>query len=833
MPSQTLNINEAIYEIMDALSERDNPFYFIVGAGISYDSVPLAKDIVELCKQKIKKSNLEIFIDENIKGAEEYSFWLEKAYPQPISRQRFFRELIENKNITPANFRLAHLLAYSKLGNIVVTPNFDDFLTSALNHFNVKHIVCDHPESAFKINTEIKDIQIVHVHGTYLAYDCCNLTPEIIERNRASETTTNTMASLLDRIGESISPIVLGYSGWENDVIMTSLRKRLQSRRLPYKLYWFCYSADQVKNLPKWLINHNDVVFVVPENPTIKIENSEVLHDHFNIDSHEKLTIQKATLSAHVVLDRLVNELDLPEPEITADPISFLIRFIGGTIIEEKSKDVYFLDHVIKRLKHLQKLELDNEDKDNENINLFKNIRGFARRSKYITAAKILKELDYGNFDKITLNELIQVILSILYNIDKDSDEDYKLTLSIYNYLEGVINKAKDEESEIELNDRLILAYDLKSSIYNELGDEQNFILTIDKIIELSSDKMDPELITCLAHALYNKAVYFMQTDISEAIIRFEDFIQKFEGENNKSIKSLIMSAAIRLINIYGATQDFLNAHKYCDYLIELSDSLNLKAEPLGLLFKMNIFISEDKHAEAASILNDLEVKYNTSTNEDIQAIVIEAMTNFQSLDDSPDSILALKNKIIGLFRDSKSKKIQRQVAIAYFERAFHFYTRGDQLTAADNFVKSFEHGFTLAGVNIFYLLRKQEVQKNMIPYSMDELLAPKINDKNPFALINQAMYKIEVDNKWDEADSLISLIDNNKENIGMEEVTKWWHDLSLLGDQEGDLVLAWLVRHKLINDPDNLTLKDRIKRVTAWVVPEFMYHVINENPSI
>lgn len=97
MPSQTLNLNQAIYEITDALSERDNPFYFIVGAGISYDSVPLARDIIEMCKEKLKKNKVNINIDAGLQGADEYSFWLDKAYPQLISRQRFFRELMKIK----------------------------------------------------------------------------------------------------------------------------------------------------------------------------------------------------------------------------------------------------------------------------------------------------------------------------------------------------------------------------------------------------------------------------------------------------------------------------------------------------------------------------------------------------------------------------------------------------------------------------------------------------------------------------------------------------------------------------------------------------------------
>lgn len=839
MSLQTINLNQAIYEIKDALNERDNPFFFIVGAGISYDSVPLARDIIELCKDKIKESKVTFNVDENLKGAEEYSFWLEKAYPQPISRQRSFRELIENKNITPANFRLAHLLAYSNLGNIVVTPNFDDFLTRALNHFNVKHIICDHPESAFKVNSEIKDIQIVHVHGTYLSYDCCNLTPEIIARNKGSELTTNTMASLLERVAESISPIVVGYSGWENDVIMTSLRKRLQSRRLPYKLYWFCYSGDQLNTLPKWLVDHNDVVFVVPENnnTVTSHDDSEDIHEHFNIDPHDKLVIQnETTLSAQVVFDRLVNALDLPEPEITEDPITFFIKFLGGNRVDEKSKDVFFLDHVIERLKNLQKLEKEDEGKDNQNLSLFKNIRGFARRSQYDTAARLLQELNYENFSENTLIELMQVIMSIIFSIDQDIDKDYQLTLMAYDCLDDVIQKLKDKNPEkiMGLNEVLILAYDLKAELYKDMNDEQNFLLTIDKIIELSSDEMDSKLQVYLVRATFNKAISFITTETKQAITMLEGLIQNLQKVEDKVVP-YIRASATRLINIHMELEDFTNAHKYCDYLIEHSDLLGEKAEPLGLLFKMRVFIHEGKKKEAELILQNLESKFSETTNGDIQEILIAAITTYSQGDTDSHNSLASPNKIIGLFRNSKHKKVQKLVGSSYFEKAFNFYSRGDQLTAADNFVKALELGITLAGVNIFYLLRKNEIQQNMIHYTMEELITPKLNENEPFALINQALYLIENnDENWIEADKLISkiaTISNKRDEL--EDVKSWWVSLSVSGDTEGDLVLAWLIRHKLIKDPENLSIRDRLEKVTQLNIPDFMFVYADEISSL
>jgi hypothetical protein len=108
-------------------------------------------------------------------------------------------------------------------------------------------------------------VQIVHVHGSYWFYDCCNLTDEIAQRSERSDQRNQTMASLLDRILANRSPIVVGYSGWENDVIMQALKRRLNGT-LPNNLYWVLHKRPNPEEspLPDWLWRHSDVKFVAP-----------------------------------------------------------------------------------------------------------------------------------------------------------------------------------------------------------------------------------------------------------------------------------------------------------------------------------------------------------------------------------------------------------------------------------------------------------------------------------------------------------------------------------------------------------------------------------------
>lgn len=202
-----------IHQARKDFNEERTPFFFLVGAGISHPPVPLASDIIEYCRvaaEKLDRINPPL----GKQSIDKYSHWFQQAYPQPIQRQRYLRNLIDEKAISDANFRLAHLMLEKTITNIVITTNFDDFLSQALTLFGKQHSVCDHPNTVARIDEEQKEIQIIHVHGTYWFYDCCNLHGEIESRSQPSSHTTLTMAALLDRILSRHSPLVVGYSGW-------------------------------------------------------------------------------------------------------------------------------------------------------------------------------------------------------------------------------------------------------------------------------------------------------------------------------------------------------------------------------------------------------------------------------------------------------------------------------------------------------------------------------------------------------------------------------------------------------------------------------------------
>lgn len=364
-----IDLETAVGHIAEVLAKRPSasqPFFFLVGAGISYPQVPLAASIIEHCKAIASQDN-RIYEPSRNKPIQLYSHWFQRAYPQRVQRQDYLKALISNKPISGANFRLAHLLSEGTLTNMVITPNFDDFLSRALKLLMVSHIICDHPLTVDRINVDSPQLQIVHVHGTFLFYDCCNLGGEIRIRATISSQSTLSMASLLDRLLSHRSPLVIGYSGWEGDVIMKALKRRLRSP-LAYNLYWFCYRESAISDLPPWLRNNSDVYFVVPLKQNVpplsaRESSGEIVQTLATVPSlttRQGMQTCEPTLPAKDVFDRLIAKLNLGAPKIATDPFTVFVDLLKGVAPQSEPSDqtdLYGLTAAIQRLERAKERE--------------------------------------------------------------------------------------------------------------------------------------------------------------------------------------------------------------------------------------------------------------------------------------------------------------------------------------------------------------------------------------------------------------------------------------------------------------------------------------------
>ena len=396
--ARTLDLDTAsrrIRETRRQAAPRTSPYFFICGAGVSVPSVPLAWAIEEECRERALRLGTSTG-QAPTDAAGAYSHWLEQAYPDPDARRAYFRSKIEGQPVSDANLRLAHLVGSGALTNVVITPNFDDLLSRGMHLFGHRHVVCDHPATTARIDLDGSDAQIVHVHGTYWFYDLVNTDDEIEERAHGMRAGPG-MGELLADLLRARVPLVVGYSGWEGDVVMRALRARLR-HRLKHQLYWFLYSKQGRSTLPDWLTTHPNVTFVQSED---------------------------APLSAVRVFDSLLRVFQVDAPPLTRDPLAFFADRLEAEVPEqadEGAPDLYYFRDVIARVRTAA--ESSTERKVGAAL---ERVRDAIRRSRYDLAARYASKIELRGLSRKERGALADVLWSAVSRGGKDAQEDLRI----------------------------------------------------------------------------------------------------------------------------------------------------------------------------------------------------------------------------------------------------------------------------------------------------------------------------------------------------------------------------------------------------------------------
>jgi len=422
--TRIVSLEAAVSEIQQACEGAGgdptrSPFFLIVGAGISYPQVPLAATLVDHCKEVANKYG-RFQEPQQDRALDVYSHWFDLAYPHPRQRQQYLRDLIKDQPISLANLRLAHLLSARKLTNLVVTTNFDDLLSRALRLFGQVPAVCDHPSTVGRIDPDRDDLQLVHVHGSYLFYDCANLQGEVVGRAQLDQETSLTIVGLLDSLLWTRSPLVVGYSGWEGDVIMTALRRRLGgSHSLGQSIYWFCYQRSNIDSLPPWLQNSNHVRFVAPPDrpQTAEVargQSSRPTAGSSPVKSRsEAHDTQGPTLPASEVFEQLIASLDAGMPGLLQDPLNFFAIQLESSLPPDKTAaligDPYSFKTVIQRIRQaaaaVPGLSAPSEIEDRLDA-----LRNAMRRSQYEEGVRIAAKIVSSSLASISSEQRQEVL---------------------------------------------------------------------------------------------------------------------------------------------------------------------------------------------------------------------------------------------------------------------------------------------------------------------------------------------------------------------------------------------------------------------------------------
>lgn len=669
----SINLEEAVNQIKQVSDEHFNvgkmsPYFILAGAGISYPSAPLAKDIIEHCKDNAKKLGRENFQTPlNSTTQDEYSTWFELAYPNRQQRQNFLKKMLFNKPIPPANIKLAHILSNIKITNLVVTTNFDDFLSRSLNIFGIPHIVSDHPHTVEKVNLESEYVQIVHIHGTYWFYDCCNLQSEIVQRAERLLNSNLTMSFFIDSLLYRRVPIVVGYSGWENDVFMQALKRRLQSP-LPYNLFWFCYSKESFEALPKWLKENIDVKFVFPIVTNSVVENDDknlgIIGDLNFINNEIEESRKSKLLDAQLVFEHFINIFDIESPYITRDPIGFFVETLKSSFESNNSeaeKNKYFLEDVISRLERAK-------DSKEYNTNAFiEDLKELIKKSQYNELiSKIVNEYDPKSFSIDEHQLLLSVLLDASENIS-DNAEGFiivrKISEKLYTantklvWIKQTLCKALLGEgknlSDRELYNDAVYCFDQilndqrfkefeflrinallnKAYAYRSLEKREQEIFLYDEIVKMYSGSSEIKIKRKVSRALFDKCVCLIETEDNEQLLECVDYLAMlYNSESDSYIRKIVARA-----NLTKAIA-FLRQDLYDESFIELEQIISAcsNEEEVGfkkliatsLQVKGNLLRMLDRHKEAFEVYDELENRFKNVEELALKEYAVGAMLN-------------------------------------------------------------------------------------------------------------------------------------------------------------------------------------------------------------
>lgn len=134
---------------------------------------------------------------------------------------------------------------------------------------------------------------------------------------------------------------------------------------------------------------------------------------------------------------------------------------------------------------------------------------------------------------------------------------------------------------------------------------------------------------------------------------------------------------------------------------------------------------------------------------------------------------------------------------------AYHQYAEYEKAKAA--FTIAYEHGNTTVCNNLAYMLRRGEVDEVILEnrsYTVEELLAEGIARKEPFSLVNYALYCSLQTTSFDYYKGLLIVKQIESPSVAtMNRIYTWWEALANEGDAEGYIVIAWLLELGLISD--------------------------------
>jgi len=180
-----------------------------------------------------------------LNSKEEYSFYVEKAYPIEDDRRKYFYHLAENKE-PYVGYKLLCLLNQAQILKSVWSTNFDGLIERAAHQMNITPIAVnlDNVDRIYRQESN-SELLYVALHGDYKYSSLKNTSKELDNQN-------DTLEQTLIRHLNDKNLIVIGYSGRDKSLV-DSLRK-VYSAKGSGRIYWCGYGYDLTPEIESFLL---------------------------------------------------------------------------------------------------------------------------------------------------------------------------------------------------------------------------------------------------------------------------------------------------------------------------------------------------------------------------------------------------------------------------------------------------------------------------------------------------------------------------------------------------------------------------------------------------
>lgn len=246
-----------------------------------------------------------------------------------------------------------------------------------------------------------------------------------------------------------------------------------------------------------------------------------------------------------------------------------------------------------------------------------------------------------------------------------------------------------------------------------------------------------------------------------------------------------------------------INSQPIAEKLKDLYHSTNdimIKIRSLKLLILLSNLEYNDRTGKVIEIenqWNDLNVKRQLR-NDDLEIAYSESIRQIKEYVPEGQQILEeldFNNFILDYsLVEDKDIDIPNEIKTNDSDVEYHdYYAEGRYEEAKRQFLSSF--GLLSSRNNLAYMLRRKEITSvvyNGVNYSVEMLLQEGVAEKEPYSIMNYALY-ISYENGYYNYGKGLTFLEQYKDSVHLLDASRWWYKLKKEGELEGYVVSMWL----------------------------------------